>query len=66
MLGQRDILKGTADLIMSLLAEAGGEGPDYFKSSFSNGLEMSDFRPIRYPKRIDNIPKGAYLEDGRS
>lgn len=65
-MGHRDMVKNAADVLMSMLAEAGGEKPDFFEPMFSNGLGMNNFRPIRYPKRVLNIPKGAYLDDGRS
>ena len=65
MYGHRKMLQETASMIMSLIAEAGGEKSDYFAPMFANH-PMHTFRPIRYPKRVGNIPKNAYLEDGRS
>ena len=60
-----DLLRRKADLIMSLVAEAGGEGPGYFDCMFSQH-PMHTLRPIRYPRRVSNVPRGAYLPDGRS
>lgn len=65
VLENRDIVRHAADTIMDLVAEAGGEGPGYFAPMFADDLAMNTFRPIRYPKRISDIPKTAYIEDGR-
>eukprot|EP00095_Tigriopus_kingsejongensis_P002560 maker-scaffold309_size213625-snap-gene-1.29 protein:Tk02560 transcript:maker-scaffold309_size213625-snap-gene-1.29-mRNA-1 annotation:"isopenicillin n synthetase" len=64
MYGHRELLHLTADLIMSLIAEAADEDPDYFKPMFSD-LPLHTFRPLHYPQRKENIPEGAYLPDGR-
>lgn len=61
----RNLTHQTADLIMSLIAEAGGEDPDFFKPMFSS-CPMHTFRPLRYPKRQEDIPDDAFLGDGRS
>ena len=65
MYHHQKLLHKTADLIMSLIAEAGGEKSDFFEPMFADG-PMHTFRPLKYPKRIDGIPKSAYLPDGRS
>ena len=65
MYRHRSLVHKTADLIMSLIAEAGGENPNFFDKMFQSA-PMHTYRPLRYPKRVDNIPKGAYLSDGRS
>lgn len=65
MYGHRNLMHQTADLIMRLLAEAGEEDPNYFEPMFSD-CPLHTFRPLQYPKRVDNIPQGAYLPDGRS
>ncbi len=59
------LLQRKGSLIMSLIAEAGGEDPNYFGGMFTEH-PLHTLRPIRYPKRVTNIPKGAYLPDGRS
>ncbi|TRY70644.1 hypothetical protein TCAL_05942 [Tigriopus californicus] len=64
MYDHRHLMHQTADLIMSLLAEAGGEDPSYFETMFSD-CPLHTFRPLQYPKRVENIPRGAYLPDGR-
>lgn len=64
MYGHRNLMHQTADLIMRLLAEAGEEDPNYFEPMFSD-CPLHTFRPLQYPKRVDNIPQGAYLPDGR-
>lgn len=51
-------------LITSLLGEAGGEGPDFFGNIFTE-FPLPSIRPMCYPKRTSNIPKAAYLPDGR-
>jgi len=61
----RKLLQSAGDNLMSMIAEAGGESSNYFTDLFSPH-PMHTFRTILYPKRGDNIPEGAYLEDGRS
>ncbi len=65
MYNHHDILSKKGSLIMSLIAEAGGEDSDYFGNMFTE-FPLHTLRPLRYPKRVSNIPKGAYLPDGRS
>eukprot|EP00095_Tigriopus_kingsejongensis_P002555 maker-scaffold309_size213625-snap-gene-1.22 protein:Tk02555 transcript:maker-scaffold309_size213625-snap-gene-1.22-mRNA-1 annotation:"2og-fe oxygenase" len=61
---QRDTVRNVGDLIMTLIAEAGGEDEEYFKEMFSV-YPQHTLRPIMYPTRNGNIPKGAALPDGR-
>ena len=52
--------------MMSLIAEAGGERSDYFANTFEP-LANNTYRLIMYPNREQkDIPKGAFLPDGRS
>lgn len=68
MYEQREILERTGDLMLALIAEAGGEDQDYFdKVLFGESpVRMHTFRPIRYPQRIrEETPESALLPDGR-
>ncbi len=61
-----DLLETAGDTLMSLIAEAGGEKSDYFAHMFTP-YPNHTFRTIMYPFREEkDIPKGAFLEDGRS
>lgn len=64
MYKHRGLLHKAADLIMTLIAEAGNEDGDFFAPMFSD-CPLHTFRPLHYPRRVDNIPKDAILADGR-
>ena len=59
------ILKHAGDTVFELIAEAGGESKDYFAPMFQDNPQHT-LRTIEYPKRTEDIPDAAYLEDGRS
>jgi len=61
----RKLLQSVGDNLLAMIAEAGGESDNYFTDLFSPH-PMHTLRTIWYPKRVDNIPEGAYLVDGRS
>ncbi len=61
----RDILQEIGDLIFSLIAEAGGADFSHWEPLFGRD-PLHTLRLIRYPKRTEQIPKGAMLPDGRS
>ena len=65
MYKQRLARHKAADLIFSLVAEAGGEASNYFDDLFS-AYPAHTLRTIRYPKRVTQIPEAAYLPSGKS
>ncbi len=65
MYKHQEILERAGDQIFSLIAEAGGKKLSYFNPLFGKD-PLHTLRLIRYPKRTEQIPKGAYLPDGRS
>ena len=61
-----DILDKAASTMMSLIAEAGNAKSDYFAQTFEP-VANNTYRLIMYPNREEkDIPKGAFLPDGRS
>jgi len=65
MCRHRELHHRKADVIMSLIAEAGGEKKDFFAPMFGSKYPMHTFRPLRYPKERPSIPESAKLPDGR-
>ena len=60
------ILDKAAYTMMQLIAEAGQADSHYFAKTFEP-YANNTYRLIMYPHRnIEDIPKGAFLEDGRS
>ena len=62
----KNLLEDAGNTLMSLIAEAGGEKTDFFAHMFKPHPHHT-YRTIMYPYRDEkDIPKGAFLQDGRS